>query len=151
MSLPSINFLHHTVSEIHPGQGFIGQGHYGKVKGHIKVTPWRCTPTPPDQSPYQVSTNYTLWFPRYSSDKILKVKVTTARDKITVVKVNTARPKVKSRSDHDVAHLHPLTNVPIKYKLPTPYSFWDTAWTNFFPPPAHPSGDHGWKQEPKSP
>ena len=28
--------------------------------------------------------------------------------------------KVKSRSHHDVAHLHPLTNVPTKYQLPTP-------------------------------
>ena len=62
------------VSEIHPGQDFIGQGHYGKVK---------------------------------------------------------------SRSDHDVAHLHILTNVPTKYQLHTPYGFWDTARTNFFPPPAH--------------
>ena len=31
MSLPSINLLHLTVSEIQPGQDFIGQGHYGKV------------------------------------------------------------------------------------------------------------------------
>ena len=31
--------------------------------------------------------------------------------------------KVKSRSHHDNAHLHPLTNVPTKYQLPTPYSF----------------------------
>ena len=31
--------------------------------------------------------------------------------------------KVKSRSDHDVAHLHILTNVPTKYQLPTPYGF----------------------------
>ena len=35
--------------------------------------------------------------------------------------------KVKSRSDHDVAHLHPLTNVPTKYRLPTPYGFRDIA------------------------
>ena len=59
MSLPHINFLHLTVSEIHPGQEFIGQGHYGKVK---------------------------------------------------------------SWSDHNVAHLHSLTNVPTKYQLPTPYA-----------------------------
>ena len=39
MSLPSINFLHLTVSDIQPGQDFIGQGHYGKVKGQIKVRP----------------------------------------------------------------------------------------------------------------
>ena len=31
--------------------------------------------------------------------------------------------KVKSRSYHDVAHLHPLTNVPTKYQLPKPYGF----------------------------
>ena len=88
---------------------FIGQGHYSKVKGQIKVTPRRCTPTTPNQCPYQVSTSYTLRFLRYSPDKILKVKVTTARS------------KVKSRSDHDIAHLQPLTNVPAKYQLPTPY------------------------------
>ena len=37
--------------------------------------------------------------------------------------VPTARSKVKSRSDHDTAHLHILTNVPTKYQLPTPYGF----------------------------
>ena len=41
------------------------------------------------------------------------------------------KAKVKSRSDHDVAHLHPLTNVPTKYQLPTPYSFRDIACTRF--------------------
>ena len=102
-----------------PGQYFIGQGHYGKVKGQMKVTPWRCTPTPPNHYPYQVSTSYTLQFPRYSPDKIFKLKITTARS------------KVKSRSDHDIAQLHPLTNVPTKYQLPTHYSFWDIARTRF--------------------
>ena len=43
-----------------------------------------------------------------------------------------ARSKVKSRSHHDVAHLHPLTNVPAKYQLPTPYSFQDIARTRFY-------------------
>ena len=65
------------VSEIYPRQDFIGQGHYGKVKGKVKV---------------------------------------------------------KSRSRHDVAHLHPLTNVPTKYKLPTPYGFRDIAQTGFYKP-----------------
>ena len=46
-----------------------------------------------------------------------------------------ARSKVKSKSYHDVAHLQPLANVPTKYQHPTPYSFWDTAQTNFFPLP----------------
>ena len=40
--------------------------------------------------------------------------------------------KVKSRSDHDVAHLHPLTNGPTKYQLPTPHGFRDTAQTRFY-------------------
>ena len=36
--------------------------------------------------------------------------------------------KVKSRSDHDVAHLEPLNNVPTKCELsPTLYSFGDIA------------------------
>ena len=60
MSLPSINFLHLTVSYIWPGQDCIGQGHYSKVK---------------------------------------------------------------SRSHYDTTHLHPPTNVPTKYQLPTPYGF----------------------------
>ena len=42
--------------------------------------------------------------------------------------------KVKSRSDHDAAHLHPLTNVYTKYQLPTPYSFRDIARTRFYKP-----------------
>ena len=39
--------------------------------------------------------------------------------------------KVKSRSDHDVAH-QLLTNVLIKYQLPTPYGFRDIARTIFY-------------------
>ena len=44
-------------------------------------------------------------------------------DKIFKLKVTTTRSKVKSRSDHNVAHLHILSNVPTKYQLPTSYSF----------------------------
>ena len=40
--------------------------------------------------------------------------------------------KVKSRSDHDVGHLHPLTNVPTKYQLPTTYGFQDIARTRIY-------------------
>ena len=80
MSLPSINFLHLTVSEIQPGQDFQTQGHYGKVK---------------------------------------------------------------SRSDHDVAQLHPLTNVPTKYQLPTPYASEIQPGQTISIPPARPSGHHG--------
>ena len=48
------------------------------------------------------------------------------------VKVTTTRSKVKSRSDHDVLHLHTLANVPTKYQLPTPYGFRDIAGTRFY-------------------
>ena len=41
--------------------------------------------------------------------------------------VTMTSSKVKSRSHHDVAHLQPLTNVPTKYQLPTPYGFQDIA------------------------
>ena len=43
-----------------------------------------------------------------------------------------ARSKVKSRSHYDIAHLHPLTNVPTKYQLPTPYGFRNIAQTRFY-------------------
>ena len=43
-----------------------------------------------------------------------------------------ARSKVKLRSHLDVAHLQPLTSVPNKYQLPTPYSFQDIAGTRFY-------------------
>ena len=33
--------------------------------------PMTLHPTPPNQRPYQVTTSYTLQFPRYSPDKIL--------------------------------------------------------------------------------
>ena len=110
---------HPTVSEIWPRQDFISQGHYSKVKRQIKVTTWCCTPTHPNQYPYQVSTSYTLWFPRYSPDKILWIKLTIARSKVI------------SKSHHDVAHLHPLSNIPTNYQLPAPYVFQDIAWTTF--------------------
>ena len=60
---------------------------------------------------YQLSTSYTLIFPRYSPEKILKVKVTTAR------------LKDKLRSHYDITYLLLLTNVPTKYQHSTPYSF----------------------------
>ena len=43
-----------------------------------------------------------------------------------------ARSKVKSRLDYDNANLLPLTNVPTKYQLPTPYGFRDIARTRFY-------------------
>ena len=118
MTLIIVLYLHQK-TDPKVQQDFKGQGHYDKAKGQIKVTPLCCTPTTPNQGLYQESTSYTLRFPRYSPDKILYVKVTMARS------------KVKSRSDHDVAHLHPLTNVLTIYQLPTPYGFRDIARTRF--------------------
>ena len=40
--------------------------------------------------------------------------------------------KVKLRSHQNSAHLQPLTNVPTKHQLPTPYSFRDIARTRFY-------------------
>ena len=126
MSLPSINFLHLTDSMIYPGQDFIGQGHYGKVKSRSRH----------DVAHLQILTNvptkYQLPTP-YGFRDIARTCFYRSRSL-------TARSNVKSRSHHDVAHLHPLTNVPTKYQLPTPYGFRDIGQTNFFPPPAHPSG-----------
>ena len=51
-----------------------------------------------------------------------------------------ASTKVKSRSDHDVAHLQLLTNVPTKYQLPTPYGFRDIAQTRFYRSRSLPQG-----------
>ena len=53
-----------------------------------------------------LSTSYTLQFTRYSPDKILRVKVTTAKS------------KANSRSHQDAA---PLTSLHTKYQLPTLY------------------------------
>ena len=69
--------------------------------------------------PMSLSTSYTLQFPRYSQDKILKVKVTTARSAL------------KSRSHQDVPYLQPPTNVPIRYQLPSPYGFRDITRKRF--------------------
>ena len=116
MSLPNINFLHFTFSDKLPRQDFKGQGQYGKVKSrsHPDVAHLQT----PNQCPYQVSTSYTLQFTRYSPDKVLKDKLTTA--------------KVKSRSHHDNAHLQPPTNVSTKYQLPTPYGFRDIESIQFY-------------------
>ena len=69
-TVPNINFLHLTVSDIGPDKIFKDQEHEDKVKCHSKATSSHCIPTP-------------------------------------------------------------LINVPIKYQLPTAYSFWDIARTRF--------------------
>ena len=61
-----------------------------------------------NQSPYQVSTSCTLRRPKYSSlNKILKLKVTSARSKVT------------SRSHYDIAQIHPK---PMYLQLSTFYT-----------------------------
>ena len=40
--------------------------------------------------------------------------------------------KVKSRSHHDILHLHTLANVPTQYQLPTHYGFQDIPQTRFY-------------------
>ena len=46
--------------------------------------------------------------------------------------ITTTRSKVKSRSQNDVAHLQPITNIPTKYQLHTPYGFQDIVQTRFY-------------------
>ena len=120
MSLSSIKFLHLTVSEISPGQDFIGHGHYGKVKVKSK--------SHHDEAHLHLLTNvptkYQLPTPYGFRD--------IARTRFYRSKVTMAKSKVKSWADHDVAYLHLLTNVPNKYQLPTPYGFQDIAWTRFY-------------------
>ena len=111
MSLSSINYLHLTVSEILPESRFYRSRSLRQGQRSNQGQTMTLHTYTPNQCPYQVSTSYTLRFPRYSPDKIFKLKVTTTRS------------KVKSRSDHDVAHLHLLTNIPTKYQLPTPCGF----------------------------
>ena len=126
------------------------EGHYSKVKGH--TLPGCCTPQPPNQCPYQVSTFYTLQTPRYSLYRILKqgqgshhnvahlhspTKYQHSipygfRDRIPRFSPDKIlNVKVKSRSHHDVAHQHPQINVPTKYQVPKLYGFRDMAQTRF--------------------
>ena len=89
------------VSEIRPRQNFKGQGHCDKVKGQLKATSshWALTPLTNVPSKNILPTLYHFW------------------DKVTL-----ARSKVKSRSYHDIAHTHPLTNVPTMYQFLTTYN-----------------------------
>ena len=111
MFLQSINFLHLTASEIQPGQDFIGQGHYTKVKVKSRSYHDDAHLQPPNQCPYQVSTCYNLQFLRYRSEKLFP----TACPPIQTPWVKTIldfigqgdHSKDKSRSHHDFTNLHP--------------------------------------------
>ena len=56
-------------------------GEHTLAEPKLKVTPW-CTPIPPNLHPYQLSTFYTLFNPKNSQDKILKLTVTMTRSKL---------------------------------------------------------------------
>ena len=61
--------------------------------------------------------------------------------------------KVKGQIKATLWHCTPTppTNVPTKYKLPTPYSFSDTAQINYSCWwRSHSLGHHGWKQYPEA-
>ena len=53
-------------------------GEHTLAKPKLKVKPW-CTPTPPKQCPYQVSTFDTLCNQRNNPDKFLKLMVTMTK------------------------------------------------------------------------
>ena len=145
MSVPSINILHLTVSKIHPGPNFIGQGDYGKVKGQIKVISCRCIPTINNQCPnkYQFPTHYRFQDTvqtRFDRSRSLQQGQRSNQGHTMMWHNDVAQHligqghygKVKSRSHHDVAHLQSLTNVPTKYQHPTPHGFKDTPRTKFY-------------------
>ena len=117
MSLPSINFLHLTVSVIYPGQGFIGQVHYGKVKSrshHDGLLLHTLTNIP---TKYQHPTPY-------GCRDIARTSFYRSR--------SLWQGQRPNQGHHDIAHLHPLTNVPTKCQLLTPYGFRDIAQTKFY-------------------
>ena len=80
-----------------------------------------CTPTPspPTTAPAKHQLFYNLWFLRYSSYKIFKLKVTKAGS------------KVNSRSNYDIAYLRTLTNVTTMHQFCTLHGFQDIGWTRF--------------------
>ena len=106
MSQPSVNLLHlYRMQEL--GQNFKTHGQYDKVKGQIKITPWRCTPITPTHCPYQVLTSNILQFPRYSPDKIFKLKVPTARsNQGQTMKLRTYNPQLMSLPSINFLHLY---------------------------------------------
>ena len=76
-SLPSINFLHLTVSEIWPGQDFIVKVTMAKVKSRSHHDIAHLHALTDVLTKYQFPTPYR--FKRYSPDTILQIKVNAAR------------------------------------------------------------------------
>ena len=67
---------------------------------------------------------------------LLQWEVVKAKFLMNSNMILTVLNQIKSRSNQGhtmmFAHLQPLTNVPTKYQLPTPYGFRDTARTRFY-------------------
>ena len=120
MSLPSINFLHLKVSEIWPRQNFIDQGHYGKIKGQIKVTHDVAHLQPPTNVP----TKYQLPTP-YGCHDIVRTRFYRSRSLRKGQRLNQGHTMT-------LQTYGPPTNVPTKYQLLTPYSFRSIARTRFY-------------------
>ena len=118
MTLTVLNLHQKTNPNVQ--QDVKGHCHCDKVRGQIKVTPWCCRPTTPNQ----------FLLPSINFLHLPVSEIQPGQD--FKLKVTTARSKVKSRSRYDNAHLHPLTNVSTKYQLPTPYVFRDIALTRFY-------------------
>ena len=114
MSLPTITFLHFTVSEILPRQNF-------KVKvamARSKVKSWSL------HDIVHPLTNV-LFIINFLHLTVFKIE--PGKDFIGQGHYG----KVKSRSHYDAAHLHLLTQCPYQYQLPTSYGFRDIALTRF--------------------
>ena len=143
MCLPSINFLHLTVSEIQPGQDFIGQGHYGKVKSRSHHDNAQLHPL--------TLFIYLEFYVAFNTVQVISRRVvgraeeTSTYSSLGFCTVNCRPTASNYQLSHlrpcrgsnpglrggrqecyhsaTVAPLHPLTNVPTKYQLPNPYSF----------------------------
>ena len=118
MSLPSINFPRYSPDKIFTLKVTTARS---KVKSRSDHDFAYLQSLPNVPTKYQLSTPYGF-------RDIARTRFYNRQE----VKVTTARSKVKSRSGHDVAHLHPLTNVSTTYQLPTPYGFRDIARTRFY-------------------
>ena len=118
MSLPSINFLHFTVSEILPRQNL-------KVKvttARSKVKSRSQHDTAHQQPPSNVPSKYQP----YGCSNISLIRCYSHYDKF--------KGYVTSRSHYNITNLQPpaKNNIPTIYQLSTPYSFRDIARTRFY-------------------
>ena len=133
MSQASINCLHQFLTYI-PGQDFIGQGHYGKVKprSHHEVAPlYPITNVPTkDQLPTPYSFRY-IARTGFSNSRSLQVK-----GQIKVIPWHYT-PSPSNQCNYQV-----LTSYTIQFLRYSPDKLF---------PSTRPPGHNGWKQYPNSP